>query len=343
MRVPAIGVTAHGAVKLGDKVVCDGFVHGMPYRVQTHVHDDHMEQFDTSKGFQDILMTEETRALLIAEHNADLPYRANVRVMEPGIVHPIEDFGLKFVPSGHMLGAVQVAVTLPDGFRMGYSGDFQWPGERVIEVDALVLDSTYGSPDSRRKYSQEEANERFLQLVLGKLGDGPVVIKAHRGTLQRAMDLLDGATAVPVVASPKLCKEAAVYEKYGYGIPQPLLRANSPEGRQAITSRRYIRFLGKGENELAYAAGATTITLSAYMVNGQEPVLEFSQRAYRVAMSDHADFDGTLEYVRATGAKFVVTDNRRGGHAAELAIALYERLGVEARPSSDESTHSWGK
>lgn len=54
---------------------------------------------------------------------------------------------------------------------------------------------------------------------------------------------------------------------------------------------------------------ATTITLSAYMSNPVDPILEYTSRSYRVAMSNHADFEGTLEYVKASGAKFVVTDS----------------------------------
>jgi putative mRNA 3-end processing factor len=61
-----------------------------------------------------------------------------------------------------MLGAAQVEVQLDSGLRLGYSGDFQWPLDRPMEVDALVVDSTYGSPESIRQYTQAEAETRFL-------------------------------------------------------------------------------------------------------------------------------------------------------------------------------------
>ena len=78
------------------------------------------------------------------------------------------------------------------------------------------------------------------------------------------------------------------------------------------------------------------------MTDPRDPVLEFSEHAYRVALSAHADFEGTLEYVRANGATEVVTDNSRGGHGVELAIALKARLGIEARPSSQAVSRCWG-
>ena len=34
-----------------------------------------------------------------------------------------------------------------------------------------------------------------------------------------------------------------------------------------------------------------------------DPVIEYSERGYSVALSNHADFTGTLDYVAATGAK----------------------------------------
>ena len=49
-----VDVGGSGAVLLGPSVVCDGFQIGRPVRVQTHVHDDHMGDFERSKGFQDL-------------------------------------------------------------------------------------------------------------------------------------------------------------------------------------------------------------------------------------------------------------------------------------------------
>jgi hypothetical protein len=63
------------------------------------------------------------------------------------------------------------------------------------------------------------------------------------------------------------------------------------------------------------------------MSRPDDPVLEYSEIAYRVALSDHADF-GTLQYVSETGAQFVVTDNTRGGNALALALEIQRQLGI---------------
>ena len=44
-----------GAVSLGPNVVCDGFLLSAKVRVQTHIHIDHMDSFETSKGQQQII------------------------------------------------------------------------------------------------------------------------------------------------------------------------------------------------------------------------------------------------------------------------------------------------
>lgn len=341
MIFPCVDVTAKGAVLLGHEVVCDGFVHEMPYRVQTHVHDDHMRDFDSSKGYQRIFMTEPTKQLLISELNADLRYRSNLRSITPGTAQQLNGVQLEVLPNEHMLGCVQVAVTLTDGTRVGYSGDFQWPLDSVIKVDALVVDSTYGSPASVRYYSQEEAGQRFVELVHTWLPYGHIVVKAHRGTLHRALELLDGTLTCPMLGTIRLCKEADVYRSFGYSIPE-LVRMDTDEGREIIKEDRYIRFIGKGDRPPTDPWLGTTITLSAYMGQPGEPVLEYSERAYSVALSNHADYNGTLEYVKATGARYVVTDNSRGGHAVDLANALRAELGVDARPSSQLISRSWG-
>lgn len=335
-----IDVIGSGAVLLGEEVVCDGFHRDRAVRVQTHVHDDHMGDFDTSKGFQNLYMSEETHRLLVAEFNADLTVRENLFPVRPRTRQKVGACHVTLVPSGHMLGAVQVMVERPDGMRLGYSGDFGWPLEDVIQVDALVVDSTYGSPESIREYSQEEAETRFLELVHAKLKVGSVHVQAHRGTIQRALQLLGANVNVPILCSDRLCKEVEVYQQCGSAVAS-VIPVRSSDAKAAYASKRFIQLYSKGDRWPVDLLEGVAVTLSAFMARRDDPVLEYSQRAYRVALSNHADFMGTLEYVRATNAKFVITDNTRT-HGIELAMAISDRLGIEARPSTNVQSHEWG-
>ena len=336
-------VRGDGTVILGRFVTCDGFQWGRPVRIQTHVHDDHMAGFDRSKGHQVIFLTRATRELLITESNADLPYRSNLRVIEPGKPFPYKDEMIEIEYSNHMLGAVQVAVQTANGYRVSYSSDFDWPLPRVLEADALVIDATYGAEEFRRDYSRDEVRDRFIDLVLEKLKSGPVYIKAYRGRLLYGAELLRGVTSVPFIGTPKQSFFAEVYRRYGHDVGQ-LLPDNSDSAQHLIGAReRYIGFYELRESKsVPQVERGYVVTLSTYMVPRDDPVKEYSERSCRVALTDHADFDGTLEYVRASKAKQVIVDNSRGGDAQGLAQAIRYKLGISARVASHEETKEWG-
>ena len=331
----AVDVFDSGAVRLGSNTVCDGYAMGYAFRVQSHPHDDHMAEFDKSKGEQDLFMSPETRQLLIAERNADLEYRDNLIPLGRGLKRELSDGSmLTLLPSGHMLGSCQVALELSGGIRCGYSGDFAWPLDDVIQVDELVVDSTYGSPTSVRGYTQNEAESCLLEVVCQALRRGSVHVKAHRGTIERVLQVVAGNVAVPILASSRLIGEVEVYQSHGFG-GERLVALDSAVGRAMLNERSYIRLYSKGDSFGNELIEGTSITCSAYMVGTDHPLLQFSERAYRVALSNHADFEGTLAYVEATGAKRIVTDNTRS-HGVDLAIAINERLrGVLATPSTN--------
>jgi len=49
-----------------------------------------------------------------------------------------------------------------------------------------------------------------------------------------------------------------------------------------------------------------------------------------VALSDHSDFNGLIEYVRRSKPKLVITDNFRVGHARTLVKEIRKRFGISA-------------
>ena len=334
MARPVVDVLENGAVRLGPKTVCDGYAGGCPVRVQTHVHDDHMGDFNRSKGQQDLFMSPETRTLLIAEYDEDLEYRDNLIPVDRGSELSLENGSiLTLLPSGHMLGSSQVALRLPDGTRCGYSSDFSWPLDDVIQVDQLVVDSTYGRPSSIRRYTQAEAEARLLEVVCDRLRHGSVHIRAHRGTVERVVHVLEPSLTVPILASERLMREIRVYQEHGFAAGA-LEALDSDAGRSAMKERSYVRLYSKGDGFNNELIEGTSVTCSAGM-DKSEPLMRFSDRAYRVALSNHADFEGTLEFIKATGAKTVVTDNTRN-HGLELAIAINDRLAsVHAEPSTN--------
>ncbi len=331
-----VDVLASGAVCLGPNVVCDGFADQFAFRIQTHVHEDHMSDFDKSKGFQDILMSPETYSLLVAERNAELPYRDNLHQVGLGDGIRLADGSkVALYSSNHMLGSCQVELELTDSLRVGYSGDFGWPLNRVIKVDHLVVDSTYGNPNSVRRYTQADAEHCLWELVCGRLRHGPVHIRAHRGTIERVMHILGDNVGVPILASTRLIREVNVYQEHGMAIGD-LVEVRSEKGQAAMEERAFVRLYLMGDGFGNEPVPGSTIVCSAYSMSREDhPLLQYTDRSYRVALSNHADFNETLDYVEATGATKVVTDNTRN-HGLDLAIAINRRFpSVSAEPSSN--------
>lgn len=335
-----IDVTQYGAVLLGPDVVCDGFYADAKGRVQTHVHLDHMYGFNTSKGIHKIFMSKGTYDIIVVQQNADIPIRTNIRPINYGETFGMGESKVCLLSSRHILGAAQVQVSLENGNRIGYSGDFDWPLEKVIQVETLVVDATYGSPCSRRNYTRNEAMTRLLEIVFDRIRYGPIHLIAHRGTLQRAIDLLDYEMDVPVIASDNTINETRVYQVHGYSIPD-IYKFDSGQGKQVLSTGRYIRIFRTGEHRPEPNDVISTIILSCFMGNSDDPVLEHAKNTFRIALTAHADFNQTLEYIKATGATKVITDNSRGGKAVELAHEIKSRLGINAMPSTNSITREW--
>jgi putative mRNA 3-end processing factor len=62
----------------------------------------------------------------------------------------------------------------------------------------------------------------------------------------------------------------------------------------------------------------------------KEDFYKLQPNYYVIALSDHADFNGLLEYVRKSEAQLVITDSSRCPKAYTLAREIKNRLGIEA-------------
>jgi hypothetical protein len=293
-------------------------------------------------------MSEATKRLLDKQH-PDLSSRSNVHALKYGETWQFgPDSQVRILSSDHMLGAGQVEVTLSSGQKLGYSGDFCWPLDDVIQVDELVVDATYGNPDSERNYSQEDAQEAFASLVRDRLRLGPVHLMADGGIAERGMHvvcLAEIALGIPIIVGKKLEWSIQVHGEYGLEMP-PVIVEGTPDALDAMADDSYIRVIGlhsRAYNDALY--GGTSIKLTKYRAI-EDPVEETSDGQFTVGLCSHADFSGTLAYVKATGASKVVTDNVRGHRnerAETLARIIRTQLGISARMSSDTQSREWGR
>jgi hypothetical protein len=74
------GITSEGAVLIGKYIACDGFDPGRPISIISHAHGDHTRQFESALSMcQAVIVTKETKDLLVAERGDWLLRRRNLR------------------------------------------------------------------------------------------------------------------------------------------------------------------------------------------------------------------------------------------------------------------------
>ena len=328
-------------IRLSTEVACDGFLKETPIRVQTHIHRDHLAGFDSCKGAgRKIVALPGTRDLMIADDDGLLAQRANFIPVDPGEDFEVEGGKVQLFESNHMLGSAQVLFESIDGYRTGYSGDFGWPCT-PIEVDELVVDGT-SAPRTVRNYSQESAEEALRDLVIEREARGPVVITADPEAVYRAMSVLAEVHDLAVIANQTAYRYADVYREYGADVPSGLVAEGTEDADALKAEGRYVLFRGKGSRG-SYDKDPTYIRLMPFYTTPNNPVMELASNNFDVGISNHADFEQTLEYVRGTTASRVLVDSVRGRRAAELAIELGERLEVEVSFDFEQSLGGWGR
>lgn len=325
-------ITRQGAVLLGKYVVCDGFDWDREVCIITHIHADHTAHFETSLGYYDlILCSPETKELLITLEGDWLRLRRNLIPLPYESAYAYKEESLTLYPARHILGSAQVLVENQDGVRILYTGDFDFPNTRPVEADILVVDATFGDPSQVAKHSRPEIIDRLVSLVTKELVTSSVCILAHRGKLQQVMNILtEAGIRIPFLCEQDIFEMCVTYQNCGIKIGNVLsLKDNAAQecisgGKRHIT----LHLLGR-KLELLPPIHYTKIRVSRWGTT--ESFYRIANDYYVVALSDHADFIGSLEYVRACKPKLVITDNHRAGSADSLAQAIRDGLNIEAK------------
>ena len=344
----SIDVHGSGVVILGPDVTCDGFQKDHGVRVQSHIHKDHMRAFGTSLKNCTVLMTGATGDLLSDEW----PQLRCTHHAKFGGSFEVNGNKIDLVSSNHMLGAAQTKVTLSDGTTLGYSGDFAWPIDEVIQVDQLVVDATYGCPDSSRHLDQGEVQSAFCQITTdGLRTHGCVHIKSDSGPLHRGLEALcvDEVITdqIPVLCSSNTMQHIDVYRQHGYSMPNLVLQSDCDEARAVKRNGNYLQLWQASDSFQNDILAGITIHLTKFGSRNNdetEPYAVTNENNYTVRLSNHADYDGTMAYIEKTGASIVVTDAHRNERYAEiLARQINAQIeGVDARTSTNFKTHAWG-
>ena len=321
-------ITDKGAVLLGKHIACDAFEVSKPLRVVTHAHADHMGGLRRSlRKCEKVLMTGATKDLIDVMLGSLFLRSGRVETLEYGKSMRYGDESVTLFPADHILGAAQVLVEDAEGTRIVYTGDFRVEGTPVLDADVLVMEATYGSPSCRRSFD-EDVKGLLGSMVDEGLKHGPVYVFGYHGKLQEVMQILyEAGVKTPFVMPEKVFHVSKVCEKYGMRLGR-LMRLEEREARELLEGKGpCVAFYHMGSRGKV-GLGGLRIYVSGWEFGS--PCREIAENEFVIALSDHSDFDGLMEYVRLSRPKFVITDNFRVGYAEMLAKEIGKRFGVSA-------------
>jgi putative mRNA 3-end processing factor len=322
-------VTRRGAILLGNHVACDAYEENRPLRIVTHAHADHTGGLRWSlRECKKVLMTEATRDLIDVLEGPLGPRIKNIEPVEYDKPLRFDGERITLFKAQHILGAAQVLVEAENGERVAWTGDFRLDGTSpMLDCDTLVVESTYGSPMCRRNFDVD-IRKLLVQMVEERLKTGVVYVFGYHGKLQEVMQILNDAdVTVPFVMPEKVYHVSKVCERHGMKLGCLTLSAEKQAKTLLEENLPCVAFYHMNSR------GSVGLENERICVSGWEfhkPTRRISMKEHVVALSDHSDFTGLIEYVRQAKPKRVITDNHAGGHGETLAKEITRRLGIPA-------------
>ncbi|MDB6152629.1 MAG: exonuclease of the beta-lactamase fold involved in processing-like protein [Chthoniobacteraceae bacterium] len=309
---------------------------GVDYAVITHAHSDHARI-----GSRNYLASEEGRAVLQERLGPEsriesLPYGKSIT--RNGVT-------ISFHPAGHILGSAQVRVEYRGEIWVA-SGDYKVEAEPTctpfepVRCHTFITESTFGLPIYRwRPQAEVFADVNGWWRANQAAGRTSVLFAYSLGKAQRVLAGIDPSIG-PIFVHGAVAKLLPHYAAAGVELPevQSVETFRAAEGRGLVVGPASIDgtpWLRKfGEISKAFASG--------WMQLRGARRRQALDRGF--VLSDHADWQGLLSAIRATGAERIwVTHGSTGPMVRWLrengweAQALVTRFFGEAANGKEEA------
>ena len=268
-----------------------------------------------SHAHMDHLLRKERNTVLASRETVELAVERGVKIQN----HIEEHDDLKLVDSGHILGSRALVIGKNE---IMYTGDFSQRDRgflkklEPINVKVLIVESTYG----KKGYSfppTASVIESVMNMI-SEAYDAGMGVSLHGYTLGKAQ-LIEYLfqTWRPLVVHKNIEKMNAVYRKFGINIPVPdmVIERSSqlPEAPFVYVAPTY-----EDVENVFYSIRFT----------GWTRIIS----KYAVPLSDHADHDELLSFIKKVNPETVITVH---GFDKELAKEL-RGLGFRAFAFSDQ-------
>ena len=290
--------------------------------VVSHAHSDHAKISKTNQ----YIMTPATAEMLDGQLRP-----GQLQALPFGKTLDLNGFGVSLHEAGHIFGSAQVKIA--NGLTTVVTADMKLqkslvnePAE-ILKSDILVIESTFGKPEYVFP-SREKVYEDMMGWISHNLGRKHFIVLSGYAT-GKAQELTkfcnEFMDETPVVHE-KIFDQNRACEKHGLKLGDYLkLDHNLRDANILIVPPSTMdphlfqvieHFTGKK-------------ALSA-MATGGPGRRGFSKT---FPLSDHADFNQLLEYVRQSEPKLVLTQY---GFPREFAFQVRRKLGIPARPLDDK-------
>lgn len=237
---------------------------------------------------------------------------------------------VSFYPAGHIIGSAQVRVSYKDQVWV-FTGDYKLEDDGLsvpfepVQCNAFITESTFGLPIYKWR-PQEEIYDDISRWVLKNHSNKitSVLIAYSLGKAQRILKPL-AQTGLPIYGHGAVCNVQDTLVNSGWNLPT--VKRITPEvSKEDLKGAIIIAPSGAdGTSWMQRFAPYATGVCSGWMqvrgnVRRRNPDAAF-------ALSDHADWEGLVTAVKATGAQKVFTT-----HGFQSAFSRYlNEIGIEAR------------
>lgn len=311
--------------------------------VITHAHSDHARAGSGS------YLTSATGAAVLRARIGDA---APIEGIAFGEQRKIGDVTVSLHPAGHLLGSAQVRVERAGEVWVA-SGDYKVERDRTCEAfepvrcDTFITESTFGLPIYRWR-PQIEVFDEINRWWAGNAEEGitSVVFAYSLGKAQRVLAGVD-ASIGPILAHGAMTKLNDVYRAAGVVLPETRA-GNAPEAKAADGRALVIAPpSAAGTPWMRKFSPASTAFVSGWMAVRGTRRRRSVDRGF--VLSDHADWDGLLSAIAATGASRIgVTHGstaamvrflrESGREAFELETRYTGETGETGESDVDEAT-----
>ncbi len=285
----------------------------------SHAHGDHFARH------KKIICTPPTAKLI--------GHKVSLAALEP---HPyrepftLDHLRLELFSAGHMLGSSQLLIE-SGGRRIVYTGDFRLrpsltaePAE-ILPCDVLVMECTFGKP--RYRFPDRAAVvQRLVSFIEQAIEERqvPVLFAYQMGKGPEAAKLLDGL-GYAVMVAPQIHTVIERYRELGISFPRCEVMNGGNYYGKVLMLPPYLR----RSPMMARLPRRRTAFLTGWAMD--DDVLERYGVDEAIPMSDHADFDELLEYVRRAGPSQIFTLHGPPEFAAHLRSLGYRAEHLEPR------------